>query len=106
MEQILTEVKMSEYILTKIQTEMDTYEYQCRLRSRRSRCSNHIANIRSTCAGCRAAGWMEILESTENNVKAEAQPAVAEDTRSDVKEENTDDQKPVIRLPNVIKSER
>ena len=97
---------MSDYILAKIQKELDTYEYQSQLRSRRSRCDDHVANIRSNCAGCRAAGWMEILESMENNLKTEARPAVAENTRSDVKQENTDDQKPVIRLPNVIKSER
>ena len=99
----------AEYCASKYTLEINVYKYQGQLRSAGSRCTNHFANLRSSCAGCRAAAWMEMKTAMEQESRQENnQPSTKEETPA-----NTDDVKPMdqvkeesIRMPNVIKSER
>lgn len=45
------------YIQSKIEKEEKLYKYRSKLR--RQQCTNHIANIRSECAQCRAEFWKD-----------------------------------------------
>ena len=92
--------------MKKLKIELDTYEYQSSLRSARSRCTDHNANLRSNCAGCRAAAWMEILHSMEDQPQTEVQPEATQVKNEDVKEEPEDVKPQIIAMPNVIKTER
>ena len=99
----------AEYCASKYTQEINVYKYQGQLRSASSRCTDHSANLRSSCAGCRAAAWMEMKTAMEQESRQEInQPSTKEETPA-----NTDDVKPMdqvkeesIRMPNVIKSER
>ena len=93
-------------IKAKLQKELDTYEYQSSLRSARTRCVNHTANLRSTCAGCRAAAWMDILHSMEDQPETEVQSEETQVKNEDVKQEPEDEKPQIIAMPNVIKTEQ
>ena len=93
-------------IKAKLQKELDTYEYQSSLRSARTRCTDHTANLRSNCAGCRAAAWMDILHSMEDQPKTEVQSEDTQVKTEDVKEEPEDVKPQIIAMPNVIKTEQ
>ena len=45
------------YVQSKIESEERLYQYRSKLR--RKQCTNHIANIRSECAQCRAEFWKD-----------------------------------------------
>ena len=95
----------STYIQSKIEQEEKLYKYRSKLR--RPQCINHVMNIRSQCAQCRAEFWKDcrriMLEET-------TQPA----SRHEETLTNQEDSKPStgqvkeqpINMVNVIKSER
>ena len=100
-----------EYCQKKHHEEKRRYDYNEKLRSADSRCVNHSADLRSSCAGCRAAAWMDMKTAMENESKQEnVQPSISEHQGTTV---HAEDSKPTvevkeqsIRMPNIIKSER
>ena len=92
------------YIQSQIEKEEKLYKYRAKLRTRQ--CTNHVMNIRSQCAQCRAEFWKDcrriMLEETQLASRQEETLTNQEDSKpstGQVKEQP-------INLVNVIKSER
>ena len=58
------------YIQSKIESEERLYQYRSKLR--RQQCTNHIANIRSECAQCRAEFWKDCMKIIKQEAKQES----------------------------------
>ena len=98
-----------EYCQKKQEEEKRRYDYNEKLRSADSRCVNHSADLRSSCAACRAAAWMEMKTAMEQQPRQEIhQPSTKEETAANKDDFKSMDQvkEEPIRMPNVIKSER
>ena len=99
------------YCNKKLAEENFRYQFQGQLRSADSRCVNHNANLRSSCAGCRALAWQDIINAMENQLKEETtRPTSRHEERStdeaELKPPMEQVKKEEIRMPNIIKSER
>lgn len=58
------------YIQSKIESEERLYQYRSKLRA--AQCTNHIANIRSECAQCRAEFWKDGMKIIKQEAKQES----------------------------------
>ena len=100
-----------QYCNKKLEEEQFRYQFQGQLRSAESRCVNHSANLRSSCAGCRASAWQDILNALENQLKEETTQLASQHQEIPADEAEPKPsmvrlKKEEIRMPNIIKSER